>query len=190
MENISERERGELVETPVHSDIVYDGKIIRVHKDLALLPDGKKTVREVVRHPGAVAVVAALDGQFIFVRQYRYALAEITLEIPAGKLERGEEPLPCARRELREETGYDAELDFWGMFYSSPGFSDEKIYIYGARNLVWAPLTADDDEFLRVVRLGREEAFARLENGEFIDAKTVLGLLLYRKHQDFSLRTE
>ncbi|MDR1604195.1 MAG: NUDIX hydrolase [Gracilibacteraceae bacterium] len=177
-----EAERRELAETPVKSDIIFDGRIIRVEKDVALLPNGKETVREIVRHPGAVAVVAARAEEFIFVRQYRYALAEITLEIPAGKLEPGEEPALCARRELREETGYDAELDFWGMYYSSPGFSDEKIYVYGARDLTWAPLVADDDEFLRVVRLSRAETFARLRQGEFRDAKTVLGLLLSQAH--------
>jgi ADP-ribose pyrophosphatase len=171
-------EQNGLKETLVKSDIIYDGRIIRMEKDTVLLPDGKQATREVVRHPGAVAVVAAWAGQFLFVRQYRHALKRITLEIPAGKLERGEEPLACARRELREETGYDAELDCWGMFYCSPGFSDEKIYIYGARDLVWAPLTADEDEFLHLVRLSRDETFARLGNRGFSDAKTALGLLL------------
>jgi ADP-ribose pyrophosphatase len=105
----------------------------------------------------------------------------ITCEIPAGKLEIGEAPELCALRELREETGYSGELECWGEFASSPGFSNEIIHIYGASNLRWEPLAQDEDEFLHVVRMPCEEAFAKLAAGEWLDAKTTLGLLLLRQ---------
>lgn len=168
----------DLTEICLKQELIYDGKIIRVEKDTVQLPNGHTSTREVVRHPGAVAVVAKNNDNLILVRQYRYAFAQETLEIPAGKIDPGEKPEICAVRELREETGYRGDMEFLGVFNTSPGFADEIIYIYFARNLEWSPLKADDDEFLGVLTMPWSEAVSKAYNGEFRDAKTTLGILL------------
>jgi len=170
--------KNELEEKCLKQEIIYQGKIITVNKDTVLLPDGQTSFREIVHHPGAVAIVARRAGEILLVRQYRYALGEETLEIPAGKIDPGEDPESCARRELREETGYDGTLKCLGAFYSSPGFTDEIMFIYLAEDLIWAPLKSDDDEFLHVVSLPRQEALVLIAEGKMPDAKTVLGILL------------
>ncbi|KUO58885.1 MAG: ADP-ribose pyrophosphatase [Gracilibacter sp. BRH_c7a] len=159
-------------------EVVFEGKVIRVQKDTVLLPNGQESTREVVHHPGAVAVAALKDDELIMVRQYRYALGKETLEIPAGKIDPGEEPQACAIRELREETGYQGELKFLGRFNTSPGFADEVIHIYLATNLVWAPLKPDEDEFIGIKAIPLDKAVEMVYKGEFQDAKTALGILL------------
>jgi ADP-ribose pyrophosphatase len=168
----------ELREVLIKQEVMFQGRMIRLDRDTVRLPNGAETTREVVRHPGAVAVVALKDDNILLVRQYRYPIDQITLEIPAGKLDKGETPLVCAERELREETGYSGKLTFVGKFYSTPGFSDEIMHLFVATELVWNPLTAAEDEFLSVVAIPRHEALTMAQRSEFIDAKTILGILM------------
>ncbi len=167
-----------LTEKCLAHEVIFEGKIIRVQRDTVLLPNGQEATREVVHHPGAVAVVALKEDNLIMVKQYRYALAKVTLEIPAGKIDFGEEPQTCAIRELREETGYQGDLKFLGAFNTSPGFADEIIHLYFATNLIWSPLKPDEDEFLRVTVIPWYQAVEMASKGEFQDAKTALGILL------------
>ncbi|MDR3271609.1 MAG: NUDIX hydrolase [Peptococcaceae bacterium] len=168
----------DLSETRLNGEVVFQGKFLRVEKDEVCLPNGKKSSREVIRHPSAVAIVARQDDDLILVRQYRYALGVETVEIPAGKMEQGEDPDLCAQRELREETGYSGHLTLAGSYYSTPGFTDERMYLYLATDLAWAPLTPDEDEFLHVVRIPIRQAIEDAISGKFYDAKTILGVLL------------
>ncbi len=162
-------------------EVIYQGKIITVNHDTVLLPNGRTSVREIVRHPGAVAVVPCSGEQIFMVKQYRYALGRETLEIPAGKLDPGEKPEMCALRELREETGYSGSVSFLGAYYTSPGFTDEAIHLYLADELIWSPLQADEDEFLRVTPVSWTEALEFIGKGLIQDGKTVLGVLLAQK---------
>lgn len=171
----------EFEEKCLEQETIFEGKYIKVHKDTVLLPDGKKATREVVRHPGAVGIVALIENKIIMVRQYRYALAKETLEIPAGKIDSGEDPEACAVRELREEAGYKGKMSFLGIFNTSPGFADERIYLYLAKDLFWAPLMADDDEFLGVTKIPWKEAVDLAYSGQIQDAKSALGIMLAQK---------
>ncbi len=159
---------------------VFEGKVVRLYLDRVLLPDGREAEREVVLHRGAVGMVA-LDGEghVFLVKQYRHAPGERLVEIPAGKLDAGEDPLECARRELLEEVGCAAES--WhrlASFYTSPGFSDEVLHLYLARGLTRGEAAPDEDEFLEVMRVPLEDALAMVARGEIRDSKTVAGLAL------------
>jgi ADP-ribose pyrophosphatase len=167
-----------LEEELVSKETVFYGRMLRLDRDTVRLPNGVETTREVVRHPGAVAVIPLKGDDLLLVRQYRYPIEQLTLEIPAGKLDPGEEPMVCAGRELREETGYRGTLEFLGTFFTTPGFTDEVMHLYSATDLVWDPLSADDDEFLNVVSIPWVEAKEKAFAGEFNDAKTILGILL------------
>lgn len=166
-------------EKALNSSVVYDGKIIRVLRDEIILENGAESVREVVRHKGAVAVLAAdADGSIYLVRQFRYPVGRELLEVPAGKLEAGESPLECAKRELLEECGVVAES--WaelGPIYTSPGFCDEVIWLFFAKELSPVGQHLDDDEFLDVVKMPFAEALKKAEAGAFTDGKTQLILL-------------
>lgn len=157
----------------------YKGIIVDVQTDMIELPNGNITMREVVRHPGGVCV-AAVDGEGVItlVRQYRYPFGDHLYELPAGKLEPGEEPLAAARRELSEETGLEAER--WtelGALYTSPGFSTETLYVYLAEGLRQRKAHPDPNELLDVVRMPLAELLSRIETGQVRDAKTVVGAL-------------
>ena len=168
----------------IESRSPYQGSFFSVHVDRIRLPGGRETTREIVRHPGAAAVVPLRDGAVLLVRQNRHAVGADLLEIPAGKLDvPGEDPLQCARRELREETGYVAGVfASLGVFYSSPGFTDERFYLYLATELeqVDPPPSHDGGEPISAEWLRLEAAVDAVTTGKIVDAKTALGLVLAR----------
>ncbi|HJV45906.1 MAG TPA: NUDIX hydrolase [Bacillota bacterium] len=172
----------QFLEKTIDSKEIYQGKIISVHLEQVELPNGKQASREIVRHPGAVAIVAITeDGRIVMVRQFRKPLDQTIFEIPAGKLEKGEDPLACAKRELIEETGYSAqEMKAIVSFYTSPGFADEFIYIYEAKGLTVGEATPDEDEFVDLHLLTLEEAMDKITSGEIIDAKTVFAVYYWQ----------
>lgn len=169
-----------LAEKPLTEDVAWTGRIFNVNRLQVKLPDGREAVRDVVRHPGAVAIVALTEeGRICLVRQYRTALGRVTVEIPAGKLDPGEDPLECAGRELREETGMVAEkMAFLTTIASSDGFCDELIHIYMATGLSFAESSPDADEFINVDLVEVGELVDAVLDGRIEDAKTVVGALL------------
>ncbi len=161
-------------------NIVYEGRIITVRNDTALLPDGNICYREVVEHPGGVSIVPLCDnGDIIFVEQFRYPYMKPTLEIPAGKRDkRGEDPLVCGIRELGEETGCTAkEMIFLGELYPTPGYCDEIIYVYAAKGLIQGNMHTDEDEFLNIKKIPFDNAVDMILSGEIPDAKTQAAIL-------------
>jgi ADP-ribose pyrophosphatase len=170
----------DIEEKILSSEPIYDGKLVKLYRDTVQLPDGNRADREIVRHTGAVAMVPLLPGgDVLLVRQYRTAARRILLEIPAGTLEPGEDPLNAAVRELQEETGYKpGKLARLGAEFTAPGYTTEIIYLFIATDLEAARLDADDDEFIEVVRLPFDEAVRQVIAGEIPDGKTQLALLL------------
>ncbi|TDQ41612.1 NUDIX domain-containing protein [Aureibacillus halotolerans] len=169
-----------LEEETLGKEIVFEGRLIRVEVEDVRLPDHSHSKREIVRHPGAVAVIAHDEnGRLVLVRQYRKALGKVIYEIPAGKKETGEESLVTAQRELEEETGYTAsEWKEITSFYTSPGFADECIELYEAKGLTLSQgLQTDEDEFLEVVHVTLEEANELQKEKKIHDAKTAYALL-------------
>jgi ADP-ribose pyrophosphatase len=158
---------------------IFRGNTVRLHLDHLRLPNGKEMDFEIVRHVGAAAVVPLLpSGEVVLVRQYRYATGGYLLEIPAGKLDPGEAPEACARREVEEETGYRAaELVPLGWIWATPGFADEKIWLYLATGLTAARQALEDDEILTLETLPWREAVAKAAAGEIHDSKTACALL-------------
>ncbi|AUZ05014.1 MULTISPECIES: NUDIX hydrolase [Vitreoscilla] len=169
-----------LQETLLASQAIFDGKIIKVSVDTVILPNDKTATREVVRHPGAVAVLAVTEHQeVILVRQYRHACGTELLEIPAGKLDiQGEDPSECAFRELAEETPYTAQsMRLIHTFYTVAGFCDEKMYLYVAEGIVQNSIaTADEDEFVELVMMNREQVQDALQHNRIADGKTLVAL--------------
>lgn len=170
-----------LYEKTISSQSIYDGRIIKVKIDEVRLPNGNTAKREIVNHQGAVAVMPLTDdGKMIAVRQFRKPLERTIVEIPAGKLEPGEEPLACAIRELEEETGYAAKnMELLSTFYTSPGFADEILYVYVATGLTKGESRPDEDEFVDVLELTLEQAQELHRTGEIRDAKTVVALFAW-----------
>jgi len=156
----------------------YEGRILNLRVDEVQLSDGRSTTREIVEHRGAAAIVPLLgDDRVIFVRQYRYAVSEELLEIPAGTLERGENPEDCAMRELEEETGYKCgEMKKILECYVAPGYSTEKIHFYLAKKLVRSEMRTEEDERIKVEIMPIGLALDKIHRGEIHDAKTVCGL--------------
>lgn len=168
-----------LEEKTLKKTYIYKGKIINVRADDAELPNGKTAKREVVEHPGGVTVAAlTADNELMFVRQFRYPYSEVALELPAGKLEPGEDPLKAGKRELREETGAVAEKYFdLGKFYPTPGYCNEIIHMYAAKNLTFTDLDPDEDEFLAVEKIPLETAVEMVLGNEIRDGKTQAAVL-------------
>lgn len=164
-------------EKTIDSKDIYDGKILKLRLDTVELPDGSSSKREIVEHSGGVAVVAVTDsGELLMVRQYRKAMEKELLELPAGKLEAGEDPLECAERELREETGYKAgSIELLSEFYTAPGFCSEKVYVYIAKELEFVGEALDEGEFLEVEKYRIEELGSLLS--ELQDAKSIIGVM-------------
>ena len=169
-----------LIETCAASKSVFDGKILHVFVDDINLPNGERGFREYIKHIGAVAVLPLTDdGKVICVRQYRYAVGQVTTEIPAGKLDSpDEDPVEAALRELREETGARCKrLTYLGTYLASPAILDEKINLYLARDLDFGETDPDDDEFIDVVQIPLAEMVDAVMEGEILDGKTQLAVL-------------
>jgi len=168
-------------EKTIQSTPIFSGKIISLKVDDVLLPNGKEGKREIINHPGAVAVIAITnEGKLVLVEQYRKALERSIIEIPAGKLERGEEPELAAKRELEEETGYGChEISYLQSFATSPGFADEVIHLYVAKNLyeIEEKAELDEDEFVSLMEVSIEEAEEMVRDQKIYDAKTAFAVL-------------
>jgi ADP-ribose pyrophosphatase len=163
---------------------VYTGKVVNLDIDTVCFPDGSQGELEMIRHPGASAVVpflsdpAADDPQILLLRQYRYAAEQYLYEIPAGRLEPGEPPEACARRELREETGSTAaSMDHLFSFFTTPGFTDERIHAFMATGLTRGKPNHESDEFIEVAAYPLSEVLSMIRRGEIQDAKTALSIL-------------
>jgi ADP-ribose pyrophosphatase len=169
----------EYFEKQISSKTVYKGYIVNVRSDTAELHNGAIVLREVVEHPGGVAIVPVNnEGQVLTVRQFRYPMGESLLEIPAGKLEYGEDPLDCAVRELSEETGCTAgKMTYLGPIYPSPGFSREILHIFLATELIGGEMHLDENEFLSVETHTFEALSGMIMAGELRDAKSIAGIL-------------
>lgn len=165
----------QLVETLVQSTPVYEGHFLKVHRDTVRLPNGATGHREYVVHPGAVVVIPLLDdGSVLMERQYRYPVQRVMTEFPAGKLDPGEDPLVCARRELLEETGYTAkQWAYAGHLHLAISYSTEVIHIFFARGMVAGRQQLDHDEFLDVITMPAHELLQGCRDGSITDAKTL-----------------
>jgi ADP-ribose pyrophosphatase len=165
-----------LAEKKISGEGVYDGIFLKMKRDTVALPDGQYAVREYLEHPGAVAILAVLDdGRVLLERQYRYPIAQAVIEIPAGKLNTGEDPLLCAQRELQEETGYTAK--HWSKIrriHPVISYSTEFIDIYLAEGLSPGPARLDEEEFLDVFASPLEELLNWVETGKITDVKTII----------------
>lgn len=161
------------------SELIYQGKILHITKDIAMLENGTEAIREVVHHNGGVCVVPLTEsGEGLMVEQYRYPQHCVTLEIPAGKLEQGEEPLQCGVRELKEEAAAEAdEMIYLGKLYPTPAYDTEIIHMYLAKGLHFSAQDLDEDEFLDVRRIPLEKAVQMVLRDEIPDAKTQIALM-------------
>lgn len=170
-------------EKTMKTEKIYEGKILNLRIDTVELPDKKYSKREIVEHPGAVAVVPITDeGDIILVKQYRKAVERELLEIPAGKLEINEEPKECVARELKEETGYtSSNIDYIFEFYTSPGFSNEKMYLFIATDLKEGEAEPETDEYIEVQKYKIAELLDMVKKGEISDSKTIIGILIAEK---------
>ncbi|PJF28336.1 MAG: ADP-ribose pyrophosphatase, partial [Phototrophicales bacterium] len=166
-------------ETILRTESIYEGRVVRLVLLDVQLPNGSLARRELVRHPGAVAIVALDSAQhLLLVRQFRIAADQILLEIPAGTLEPGESPLDCAKRELQEETGFHpGRIESIGGIYVAPGYTTEFIHLFYATDLTASRLDGDADEFIEVERVPLTEALAMIERGDIIDGKSIAGIL-------------
>lgn len=180
---MSKSQPEDFTESTVSSRRVFDGNLLHVRVDTVRLPNGRLTTREYIEHPGAVTVLAFVDERtLLFERQFRYPLRRHFIELPAGKIDPGEEPLRTAQRELKEECGYEAgEWRHLGTLHPCIGFADEHIEIYLARNLTHVGRALDDDEFLEVFELTIDEAVEWVRQGRITEPKAITGLFWAEK---------
>lgn len=168
----------EFREKTINSELIFDGRVVKLYKDSVELSTGQKTFREVVKHSGGVVILAFKEDKILLVKQFRYPMKEVMLELPAGKLEQGEEPFEAAKRELEEETGYCANK--WtdlGYVYTSPGYSDEKLYLYKAEDLEFTHCHPDEGEIIQAFEYKYDDVLKMIDNGQINDAKTLCALL-------------
>lgn len=185
MNTLINETKNDYSEKTLTANTVFDGKVIKVEVVNVELPNGKEATREIVHHQGAVGILAiSKENKIILVRQYRKALDKTILEIPAGKLEPNEEPMECAYRELKEETGYLAtNMRQITKFYTSPGFADEIIYLYEASRLELGEVDLDDDEFVDIEEYSYQETLDLIDKDQIIDAKTLVALYYWQIRQ-------
>ncbi len=166
-----------LKETKLDGKIAYHGNFLKVHRDTVSLPDGKHTSREYIKHPGAVVIIPVLDdGTILLERQYRYPNDRVFIELPAGKIDPGEDPLACAMRELEEETGYTAtDWHFVSTIHNAIAYSDEHLDIYLARGLTAGEAKLDDGEFIETITASVDDMLDWVRSGKITDVKTVIG---------------
>ncbi|WP_258192244.1 NUDIX domain-containing protein [Nitrosospira multiformis] len=176
-------EHPDLTETTVSSQKVFEGDLLHVYQDHARLPDGKVKIREYIAHPGAVVIIPLLDnGELVLERQFRYPLHRDFYELPAGKIDSGEEPLVCAQRELLEETGYTAKSwRYLTTLHPCIGYSNEKLIYYLAQELTFEGANLDDGEYLEIFTLPPAEALEWVKEGKITDNKSVSGLFWAEK---------
>ena len=169
------------IEKKLSSQLLYQGKVLSLSVDIVRMPDGRETTREVVQHSECIAVVAQDEhDNIILERQFRYAVGKSLLEIPAGGIEPGEEPVEAVRRELQEEIGYlPGKLERLGGFYSSPGYGTEYLHCYLATDLKPSQLLAEDTAEIETVRIPKTEILKLIDSGEICDAKSIAALLTY-----------
>ncbi len=182
-----------LLEKKIQSEKIFSGTLLHVYRDQVLLPDGETSVREWIDHPGASAILPVFEsGHVQLLKQFRYPLQRNFLEVPAGKIDRGEDPLVAAKRELEEETGIHGKN--WislGEFYPCIGYTNEVIYLYVTWDLDVSDNRVDDDEFLKPVRIPFQKAIDKVYSGEISDGKTVVNILRaahwWKQHTPFPL---
>ncbi len=169
----------DLIEKTLSTKEVFDGKVVKLRIDTVELPDGSIQTREVIKHPGGVGVIALdSDKNVLMVKQFRPGAKGVLLEIPAGKLEFGENPAECGKRELLEETGFVAdEFIHLAKFYATPAYCEEVINIYFAKNLTEAEQSLDEGEFLSVEKIAFDKLYSMVLNNEITDGKTVIAVL-------------
>ncbi|HEY8270087.1 MAG TPA: NUDIX hydrolase [Pseudobdellovibrionaceae bacterium] len=172
-----------LIEKKIKSELAYDGSFLKVLKDEVEFPNGKKGSREYIPHPGAAMIIPITDqGRLIMIRQYRYAVQNIFMEFPAGKIDAGEDALQTAKRELEEEAGLQAkEFRHLTTIHPVIGYSNEKIEIFLATSLTASQQHLDEEEFLEIFEISFEEALEKMKKGEITDVKTMIGLFWYNQ---------
>jgi ADP-ribose pyrophosphatase len=173
-----------MAEKTLSSQLIYEGRAVKLRVDTVEMPGGRKTTREIVEHGDCVAIVPIdADGNVILVSQFRKSVEKELLEIPAGGIEPGEDPVTTVRRELREEIGYlPRKVDRLGGFYSTPGYCTEYLYLYLATDLVPSPLQAEDTENIRLVRMPVSQVLSLITSGTICDAKSIAGLLTFLEY--------
>ena len=168
-------------EKKISSETIYQGRVINVTKDVVSCPNGNTSLREIVHHRGGVGILFKIDNKFVLERQFRYAFNEEIIEIPAGKLEEGETPLPAAEREMLEETGYrPLEMVFLGDMYPTVGYSNEVIHLYYCERAVKEERHLDNDECIDLFTLSLEEVEDLINTNKIKDSKTIAAFYLYK----------
>ncbi len=172
-------------EKTLSSQLIYQGRAVRLRIDTVEMPGGRQTTREIVEHSHCVAIVAIdADDNVLLVKQFRQAVGKVLLEIPAGGIEPGEDPAATVRRELREETGFlPRKVERFGGFYSSPGYCTEYLHLYLATDLISSPLSAEDTESISLIRVPITQIPSLITSGSICDAKSIAGLLTFLEYK-------